>query len=310
MTCGIQRPVDGMDRRTFLAAATAAVVGAGTGEPGQAGAVPEDATGNDVLRSALSYRKVDAHNHGPIDTISVDMILDTCDRLGIERTSISIPRGDTPDAFCAANDAVLAAIRSHPDRLIGQCFVNPLYPKEALEEARRCLGEGFAGLGELYTQVRLNDPAYYPLIELCIEARAHLLMHVRADTGLLRPGIATDAPATTSIPDDFVEVAKRYPELILIHAHIGGGGDWEYMCKTLRDSPSVFVDTSGSVTDAGMVDFAKRQLGVERLLFATDMNYETGVGKILAADLTEAERRAVFWDNYNAILRKRGLDAH
>ncbi len=46
-----------------------------------------------------------------------------------------------------------------------------------------------------------------------------------------------------SIPEDFVDIAKRYPEAIFQWAHIGGGGDWEYMCKALQNSPNVYVDT-------------------------------------------------------------------
>lgn len=299
-----------IDRRSFFTAAGAMAMAGIVARPRKYASEARAATkSRDVLEEALKYRKVDAHNHGILMDIAPAMMVDTCDRLGIERTSISIPRGETPDEFRHNNDLILNAVREFPDRFIGQCFVNPLYPREALEEIDRCLGEGFAGLGELYTEAKISNPVYFPIFEKCIEEKAHVLMHVRADTGLLRAGFTTDAPATTSIPDDFVEVAQRYPELILIHAHIGGGGDWEYMCKTLRAAPSVYVDTSGSVTDAGMIDFARVQLGVNRLLFATDMNYETGVGKILAADLTEDERRRVFWDNYNDILRKRGLHA-
>jgi hypothetical protein len=72
----------------------------------------------------------------------------------------------------------------------------------------------------------------------------------------------------------------------------------------------VYLDTSGSVTDDGMIELAVRELGVARLLFATDLNFESGVGKILAADLTEAQRRAIFWDNFNGILSKRGNHAN
>ena len=54
-----------------------------------------------------------------------------------------------------------------------------------------------------------------------------------------------------------------------------------------------------------MVDFAVKCLGVHRLLFATDLNFETGVGKILAAQLAEEERHQIFFDNFNEILRKR-----
>jgi predicted TIM-barrel fold metal-dependent hydrolase len=59
-----------------------------------------------------------------------------------------------------------------------------------------------------------------------------------------------------------------------------------------------------------MVDFAVRCLGARRLLFATDLSFESGVGKVLAARLTEAERRQIFFDNFNEILRKRGNHVH
>ena len=48
-----------------------------------------------------------------------------------------------------------------------------------------------------------------------------------------------------------------------------------------------------------------KELGVERILFATDMTMEGGVGKILGADLTEAQRERIFWQNFQAILDKR-----
>jgi hypothetical protein len=129
-------------------------------------------------------------------------------------------------------------------------------------------------------------------------------MHTRADLGLLRKGYRTAALPNTSIPDDFAAIGRRYPEAIFVEGHIGGGGDWEWMCKTIREVPNVYLDTSGSVSDEGMIDFAVRTLGVERLLFATDMNFESGVGKILAAKLTEQQRRAIFYDNYAGILER------
>jgi len=301
----------GIGRREFMViagmAATAATSGASAGgRPLTRAAQTPEA----VLSEALSYRKVDSHSHVGAGGITAKDVIESADRLGIERMAISIPQGDAPDQFRKANDKILAAVKEFPDRFIGQCFVNPRYPSEAFEELNRCLGEGFVGLGELYAQAKINDPVFFPLIERSIEANAPVMMHARADTGLLRPGIHTEAPPATSVADDFVDVAKRYPEAILIHAHIGGGGDWEYMCKTLRASPSIYIDTGGSITDEGMIDFAKEVLGVERMLFSTDCNFETGVGKILAANLTEEERGRIFWDNYNDILRKRGLDAH
>jgi predicted TIM-barrel fold metal-dependent hydrolase len=287
-----------LSRRLFVASASLAAAGTA--------AVPAW----DALAEVRKYRKIDSHNHvflSPRQTPRA--VVEAADRLSIERLVVSLPRGDTPEGFRAANDTVLKAMKEYPDRLLGQCFLNPAYPREAMDEMSRCMDLGMVGLGELYTQVKINDQLYYPFIEKSIEMKAPILMHARADLGLLRPGHRTEAPPTTSVASDFVEAARRYPEAILIHGHIGGGGDWEYMCKTLRDCPTVYIDTSGSVSDEGMIDFALRYLGPERLLFATDLNFESGVGKILAANLTEQQRRMIFFDNYNSILRKRGLHA-
>ena len=43
-----------------------------------------------------------------------------------------------------------------------------------------------------------------------------------------------------------------------------------------------------------------------KLIKNIDLNFETGVGKILAADLNEEQRNKIFFDNYNNLLRKAG----
>jgi len=263
-----------------------------------------------LMDEVLKYRKVDSHAH--VGRRLLANLIDTADRLGIEKLAVSRPLTDDapPHLFREANDIVLDAMSQYPDRILGQCFINPIYLREALEEVDRCMDQGMVQLGELYTQVKINDPLYYPVIEKCIELKIPIMMHSSGDLGLLRNGYRTPSPPTTSFADDFVDIGKRYPEAMIIHAHIGGGGDWEYACKTLRNVPSIYVDTSGSVTDEGMIDFAVKYLGIERLLFATDMNFESGVGKILAANLTEEQRQKIFWENFNNILRKRGNHAH
>jgi predicted TIM-barrel fold metal-dependent hydrolase len=102
-----------------------------------------------------------------------------------------------------------------------------------------------------------------------------------------------------------VRAARLYPEAMLIEAHIGGGGDWEWAIRQLRAAPSVYLDTSGSVIDEGMIEMAVRELGADRLLFGTDMTMEGGVGKVLGADLTEEQREQIYWRNMKAILDRR-----
>ncbi len=103
-----------------------------------------------------------------------------------------------------------------------------------------------------------------------------------------------------------MDAAQRYPEAMFQFAHIGGGIDWEDACKALQDSPNVYVDVSGSNNEAGMIDFALRYIGEDRLLFGCDYSFYQSVGGMIAADLTEAQRKKLFFENYQAILKKSG----
>ncbi len=256
-----------------------------------------------MLADAVKYRKLDSHNHVFDDGATVN---ESCERLGITRAACSIPGGKTVKAIRENNDIVLKAMKAYPNRILGQCYINPSFKKESLDEIDRCVDNGMVMLGELYDAVKINDPLYYPIIERCMKHKIPLMLHGVTTLGNWRSGYLPTNPPNSSLPEDFVDIGKRYPEAMIICGHIGGGGNWEYVCRVLKDAPTVYLDTSGSVSDEGMIDMAVKYIGVDRLLFATDINYETGVGKIMWADLTESERKKVFFDNFNNLLRKAG----
>jgi uncharacterized protein len=258
----------------------------------------------DMLHQALKYRKIDAHNHVDEQTRNAHDIVRSCDRLGISYTAVSIPNGKNPQEIRENNNIVLKAMKAFPNRILGQCYINPVFKKEALEEMNRCIGEGMVMLGELYNAVKINDPLYYPVIERCIDLKIPILMHATSTFANWWKGYPLAKPTTASVGEDFVDISKRYPEAMIIHGHIGGGGIWEYVCKVLHDAPNIYLDTSGSVCDEAMIDMAIKHIGVNRLLFATDVNFESGVGKIMWANLTEEERKKIFFDNFNNLLKK------
>ena len=102
------------------------------------------------------------------------------------------------------------------------------------------------------------------------------------------------------------ETANRYPEAMIICGHIGGGGDWEWTIKALRDAPTAYLDTSGSVVDEGMIEMAVEVLGADRLLFACDMSMTAGIGKMRAARISDEDRRKIMGENMQRILARRG----
>jgi len=264
----------------------------------------------DLMKEVMKYRKIDAHEHTNLYEGGPEVQIDFADRLGIEKLIISRPVVEgkgTPDQFRESNDLVLKAMKLFPHRIMGQLTLNPMYRKESLDEIKRCTDLGMVGI-KVYFQVKINDPLFYPIIEKSIDLHLLILMHANCQLGMggYRMKYDTHMSPNTSIPDDFVDIAKRYPEAMFQYAHTGGGGDWEYACKAIKDLPNIFADTSGSNNEGNMIDFALKYLGEDRLLFGTDSSYYQGVGGILAASLTEAQRKKIFFENYNKILRKGG----
>ena len=267
-----------------------------------------------VMEEAQRYRKMDAHAHVNFDPGDIEKQIDFADRLGIERLCISKPvtnfSGTEPedqDEVIRSNNQVLKAMKQFPDRVIGFMTLNPVYQKESLEEINRCVDLGMAGY-KGYTQVKINDPLYFPIIEKFIDLKMVMLMHGFCQLGVGGYRMKYDAgmASNTSIPEDFVDAAIRYPEAVLQFAHIGGGADWEYECKLFKDHPNIYVDTSGSNNEENMIDFAIRHLGENRLFYGSDGSYYQGIGKILASNLTELQKKKIFFDNYNSILGKGG----
>lgn len=302
-----------IDRRTFLE--TSAVSSAGLVLGGLAAGCSrtrgEVILDYDVMSEVMKYRKIDAHEHVDLNGEGgPEAQIDFADRLGIEKLVISKPvttQTATPEAFREANDHVIRAMKLYPDRILGQLTLNPQYLKESLEEIKRCVDQGMIGI-KLYYQVKISDPLFYPIIEKSIDLKMLILMHANCQIGMAgyRMKYDTHLNPNTSLPEDFVIAATRYPEAMLQYAHTGGGGDWEYACKSFRDHPNIYVDTSGSNNEGNMIDFALANMGEDRLFFGTDSSYYQGVGDILASGLNEAQRKKIFFENYNSVLRKGG----
>ena len=154
---------------------------------------------------------------------------------------------------------------------------------------------------KLYNEHRCTEPIVFPVVELAIELRVPILHHAGHSH--------YSVPKQPNISDGghLAELGRRYPEARLICAHIGGGGDWEWTIKAMRHgSPNLFLDTSGSVIDEGMIEMAAEVLGVDRLLFGCDMSMTPGVGKIRGARLDPLAKRKILGENMMQILKMRG----
>jgi len=297
------------NRRRFLTdtSRSAAGIVLGSSLLGSSDKMESTISSYDLMKDVMKYRKIDGHSH---PEANLERQIEIADRLGIVKLQISDPSNKEdfkPEEVRKNNDVVLAAMKKYPERYIGFFTLNPRYQKESLEEIKRCVDLGMAGY-KGYTQVKVNDPLYFPIIEKLIDLKMICYLHAECQLGVggYRMKYDVGKPPNTSTPEDFVEAARRYPEAMFHFAHIAGGFDWEYQCKTLKVCPNIYVDTGGSNNEENIVDFAIRHLGEDRIFFGTDNCYHHGIGKVLASNATEAQKRKIFFDNYNNMLRKGG----
>ena len=306
ITLSSPRPQTRISRRTLLKGSAAVALGAIALPPARGAAVGQSAPG--VSSGPPPKGKViDCHahlTHHSRATWEADdrKLIEAADKLGIDQLCCSTltPRWPaTLDGFRECNQWTADGVRRFPGRVLGYCYVNPGYGREALEEVRRYVGDrGFIGI-KLYNEYTCTEPVVFPIVELAIELGVPILHHASHSHYFVE-----DQPRMSD-GGHLAELARRYPEAMLICAHISGGGDWEWTIKALRHAPNVLLDTSGSATDEGTVEMAAAVAGVDRLVFGCDSSMTAGMGKIRGADLSAQDKEKVLGGNMMRLLGRR-----
>lgn len=250
------------------------------------------------------FHAIDPHNHlwfdahGKLDVDYMNGVLTNADCYGIERLGISCPLTDAPfipaERFRRANDLILEAVALYPNRFFGFCFVDPADPG-AMAEIDRCVATGMVGI-KLYHQHLICEEIQRPIMARAAHYGIPVLMHAGRCTD---PGTIAEQPRLSNSAH-FLQALKMFPETILIQAHIGGGGDWEWNLRVLNGlrNPRFFIDLGGSVCDADIVRRTIEAVGIDSVLFATDMSFPEAVVKTFAAGLSEEDLQKVLHDNW------------
>ena len=115
-----------------------------------------------------------------------------------------------------------------------------------------------------------------------------------------------------SLASDLVAWANRFPEMKLILGHIGCGwdGDYTHQVRAVQQSRhgNVFADTSSARSIVpGLIEWAAREIGSDRILFGTDTPlYLTGMQRLRIdeAELTDAEKRQILCENAERVFAR------
>jgi predicted TIM-barrel fold metal-dependent hydrolase len=217
------------------------------------------------------------------------------DRAGVTKMVLfslhpTSPREPTPEQCQEANDEARALRDAAPDRILPFCYVSPAFPDEAVAEIDRCVGQHrFCGI-KLWVARRATDPGLDPILRRAAELGVPVLQHAWIKT--------TGNLEGESFPADVADLARRHPQVQIIMAHLNGCG-----LRGIEDvagCPNVAIDTSGGDPESGLVEAAVERLGPHRIVFGSDApirHFGVQLGKTLGANLPDAVKRDILWNN-------------
>lgn len=219
-------------------------------------------------------------------------MLRAMDRVGIDRScvfDIFHPDGTR------GNDRTAAFIALNPERFIGFAYVSPLMADRVVPELERAVDElGFRAikLYPPYTPYPLNDPIWDPVYEFANERGLAVLSH-------------TDT-SEQSQPRFLAQAAQRFPKARFVAGHSGNVEPARGQAiAAARRCPNFYLETCSTYRSPGVVEELVREAGADRVLFGSDtplMDPRAQIGKIITADLTDAEKRMVLGENAMRIL--------
>jgi hypothetical protein len=132
----------------------------------------------------------------------------------------------------------------HPNRLLGLGELQ-LDDPVAVELVDRFHAAGFRGLGELTGPLKnYDDRSYWPIYARAEKYGMILLFH----TGIVNrthPEIPTDISVDRMRPTTLDGIARRFPKLTIIGAHLGNP-DYAWAAEVTRWNPNLYFDLSGS----------------------------------------------------------------
>jgi len=182
-------------------------------------------------------------------------------------------------AVSAENDFVAGEAAKFPDRLIGFCGINPLFPG-AVVEIGRCLAlDGMVG-------IKLNPP--FSGMDLANDDHANALSAVFAEADergapvQLHTQTANDPPLAASASSNLAGIIAAYPDVRVNHSHCAGVIDEhtsQLWLGAMRPNPdTAFLDLSICLNQFEDAPFAKREMivwrlrewGIARLLWSSD----------------------------------------
>ena len=198
-----------------------------------------------------------------------------------------------PSQVVPANNFLSRLQAQYPELLLAFGTLHPDYPDCRGELARiRKLGLRGLKFHPDFQQFLIDDPCMDKIYEAVGDLP--LLFHVG------------DYRTQFSKPERLLKIHRKYPELKLIAAHMGGYSEWDQAWKYLIGQ-DIWLDISSTIKFLSP-DEVRRMVeahGADRVLFASDYPGTTpqrAVEDVLSLGLSEADNEKIFYRNAEKLL--------
>jgi len=221
-----------------------------------------------------------------------DFINNYMDKYGIDKACVNYwGIYHDPDK---GNEYIAEFVKRYPDRLIGFACIVPRWYQTAVQEVEKAVNDlDMKGL-KLHpaaNEWHANSPLVFPVVEKAIELNLPMLFHSGNDE--------------YSHPHSLGDLAKRYPEAVIIMAHIGEEAVIEGI-EVARQYENIFIDTAGCSNLYHILHRAIDRVGEDRILFGSDFPaYNPGpeVAKVRDVGLPDRHVEKIMGENLAKLLK-------
>ena len=142
---------------------------------------------------------------------------------------------------------------------------------------------------------KLTDDKYKPFMEYMNEKKLPALLHTWGKSAY--DGV-----------DEIEKLSALYPDAIFICGH-SFHDDWKNGAELVKSRPNLMCELTAVMDNCGAIEMLAGVVGSDRILFGTDnpwFDTHHGIGAVLSADITDDDRRNIFYLNGERLLKKLG----
>lgn len=232
---------------------------------------------------------IDSHNHIGFrkgEYFMAEEVIAWMDKSGVDKIVV-FTQCETPD-----NAYVAKAIEKYPNRLIGFAYSEP-WEFTAEKELYKCFTEyGMRGLKLNPTKQSYALDRHQlvdMLFEICQKKNYPIVAHGASDI--------------FNMPHKFAAMARKFPGVNLIMAHMGLPDAFDTALRLVKSLDNLYLDTAG--VDPQAIKKAIKEVGAEKILMGSDTpwgRFELSFHAVETATSDPYERRLIMGENIARLL--------